>query len=255
MYIPKTLNGAWLHLLCRFPLLVVPMIIGLFFGLPHLTNIPLVPEAMVTFAFDDGCVTTYTKAFPILRKYNYVGTVFVITGFVDKPGYLSQKELLELAEQGWEIGSHTVTHPNLTELSDDQIIAELRDSRAFLERLGVNVYSFASPYGEYNERVLAIARQYYLCHRSSWPAGLNDIPLKEENHYQLKAVSVEADTTVEEVMEWITKAKQEHKWLILLFHHLDESGDYNWLSSDFETIVRFASEQGFEGVTMDILEQ
>ncbi|MBU1045896.1 polysaccharide deacetylase family protein [Patescibacteria group bacterium] len=254
MYIPKGVPCSLVMLVCRCPLLVVPLILGLAFGLPHpgVISQPVVPEAMITFAFDDGYLSAYNTAFPILERYSYQGTVFAITANINQPGYITANQLQELANKGWEIGSHTVSHPYLTQLSDAQILSEIRDSKLFLEGLGLSACSLSSPYGDYDQRVLAMAGDYYLAHLASWPAALNDIPL---NNYQneiccLSAVAVEAKTTVQEVIDWITQAKEQHKWLILLFHRLDECGDYNWPSQDLETVVRFAYEQGFQGQSL-----
>ena len=253
MYGSQPISSGLLHLLCRYPLLVVPIALGLIFGLPYLSQVPdeCLPSSMITFTFDDGCLSTYTKAFPILEKYSYPATVFIITSTLGEPGYMTIEQVLDLADKGWEIGSHTVSHPDLTQLTDYQLNYELLESKRYLESFGLKVENFASPYGKYDERVIKAVAQYYVSHRTAWPAGLNDLPLKDsEDRYYLKSVSVEAQTTVEEVKQWITKAKEEGKWLILLFHHIDKSGDYNWSSENLEEVVRFAYEEDFKGVLM-----
>jgi peptidoglycan/xylan/chitin deacetylase (PgdA/CDA1 family) len=103
------------------------------------------------------------------------GTVFAVTDFADSGRPLawegidecvggehdaelcgmSWPELKRLEEAGWEIGSHTRTHPHLTTLDDDALAEELRGSRAACERaLGHRVTSIAYPYGEVDERVM-----------------------------------------------------------------------------------------------------
>ncbi len=186
---------------------------------------------------------------PILKGHGYTGTVFVVTSEIGKLGYMSDSQLAGLAEIGWEIGSHAVTRRFLTELSDTELLYELSASRQRLEYLGLSVTSFAPPGGRHDARTIAAVAQHYLCQRISWPNGLNDIPLRsEKDRYRLMAVSVEARTTIKEVRQWILKAKAEKKWLILLFHRIDEAGDYNWSSQDLENVVRFAKEQGFAGI-------
>lgn len=255
MYFPRpVVSSTLLHLLCSVPVLVVPVVLGIIFGLPHLYNTK--PEccalqAMVTFSFDDGYVSTYTKALPILEKYGFVGTVFVVTSVIDTPCYLTTFQLQELQRKGWEIGSHTHTHRFLTELSEEELREELTRSKTILDSLGLKVFGIASPGGMYNEKVISAISQYYSYHRTSWPAGLNDLPLKDENdRYYLKAVSIEATTTLEEAKQWVLKAKAEKKWLIFVFHRIDETGRYNWSSQDFEELVKFIKEQGFEGVPL-----
>jgi len=253
MYGSQPVSSGLLHLVCRYPLLVVPIALGLIFGLPSLSQAPgeCLPSSMITFTFDDGYQSTYDKAFPILEKYSYPATAFIITSAVGESGYMTIEQILDLANKGWEIGSHTVSHVDLTELSDDQLSYELLESKKYLERFGLKVENFSSPYGEYNKRVIKAVAQYYFSHRTSRLVGLNDLPLNNpEDRYYLKSVSVEAKTTVEEVKQWITRAKEEGKWLILLFHHIDKSGDYNWSSENLEEVVRFAYEETFKGVLM-----
>jgi peptidoglycan/xylan/chitin deacetylase (PgdA/CDA1 family) len=71
---------------------------------------------------------------------------------------LTWDQLGQLADGGWEIGSHTRTHPRLTRLDDDALERELRDSRAACERgLGRPCRSLAYPFGDFDERVAAAA--------------------------------------------------------------------------------------------------
>jgi peptidoglycan/xylan/chitin deacetylase (PgdA/CDA1 family) len=262
MYVPRpVVSSPLLHLLCRIPFLVVPIAIGIIFGLPYLYGIQECCnlQAMVTFSFDDGYESTYTKAFPILQRYGYSATVFVIVSTIGTPGYLTASQLLELQSKGWEIGSHTFTHRFLTELSNEELLEELIKSRTTLESLGLKVFGIASPGGKYDERVISAITQYYFYHRTSWPFGLNDLPLKNESdRYYLKSVSIEATTTLEEAKQWVLRAKSEKKWLIFIFHRIDERifishrideiGQYNWSSKDFEELVKFVKNQGFQGV-------
>lgn len=130
----------------------------------------------VAVTFDDGCRSVFDVARPVLDRFGVVGTVFVPTQYIgaERPmswrgieqwtGTPHEQELLpmsweeagELAEAGWEIGSHTVSHPHLTELSDERLRTELLDSRVHCERmLGSECRSLAYPYGDHDDRVVA----------------------------------------------------------------------------------------------------
>jgi len=246
MYFPQPVSSGILHLLCRFPVmaLIVVLALGTSIAWPE-SNMPgeCLSRVMVTFSFDDGYNSVYCKAFPVLEKYDYKGTAFIITGEVGNAGYMNIGQIKELYENGWEIGSHTITHPHLTQLTDSEIEKELKGSKAALQKAGIEVQSFSSPYGQYDEKVMALIKRYYVSHRTSWPAGLNNVPLEKGERYQLKAVSIEADTTLEEAKEWIIRAKEEQKWLILIFHRIDEEGQYSWSSEELEELVKFAVEK------------
>jgi peptidoglycan/xylan/chitin deacetylase (PgdA/CDA1 family) len=140
------------------------------------TRVP--PGRSVALTFDDGYRSVLELAFPIMQRLGLPGTVFVPTKFVGLerpmswPGIdrwlggphehelvpLGWGELEELAEAGWEVGSHTVSHPYLSRLPGDELAHELTESkRACEEALGRPCVSLAYPYGDYDEAVVLAA--------------------------------------------------------------------------------------------------
>lgn len=136
------------------------------------------PERSVVVTFDDGYASTMLAA-QILTELGIPGTVFVPTAFVESGEHLSWRGIVkwarpETAEElrplswgdleglvasGWEVGSHTVTHPLLPNVGDGQLRSELRESRSAIEsRLGSCV-SVSYPYGRADERVAAEAQR------------------------------------------------------------------------------------------------
>jgi peptidoglycan/xylan/chitin deacetylase (PgdA/CDA1 family) len=110
--------------------------------------------------FDDGDRSVLEHAFSVLSELGVPGTAFVAAGTVGAPGLLGWDELRLLANAGWEIGSHSVTHACLTDVDDAALEEELRASRELIEaQLGVPCRSIAYPYGESDERVRAAARR------------------------------------------------------------------------------------------------
>jgi peptidoglycan/xylan/chitin deacetylase (PgdA/CDA1 family) len=128
----------------------------------HFTRGERLPEKPIVLTFDDGYADFYTNALPILQKHRMVATLFVITDLVGQPNYITWEQAKEIARAGIEIGSHTLTHPDLTTLDAKRLERELTESRKVLEeRLGVRVPFFAYPAGRFNEKVLALVRQTY----------------------------------------------------------------------------------------------
>ena len=121
--------------------------------------------------FDDAYSDIYRNALPIMARKGIKGIVFPVAGFIGKrplwdvtwgtPGlHMSAEELRELVALGWEIGSHTMTHPDLTRLSPSGLMAELVDSKSLLEDLlGARVRFLAYPFGRFNERVKGAGRE------------------------------------------------------------------------------------------------
>ncbi len=117
---------------------------------------PLPPRAVVV-TFDDGYEDTFTRALPLLQQWEIPATVFVTTGYVDglsslawrlKAPMLSWSMVRELAQAGLEIGSHTLTHPELAQLSFREAEEELVSSKHRLEDVvQQRVELLAYPYG------------------------------------------------------------------------------------------------------------
>ncbi|NIW20509.1 polysaccharide deacetylase family protein [candidate division KSB1 bacterium] len=128
-------------------------------------------EKSVVITFDDSYASVYEHALPVLRKYNYTATIFVITNYVNKWNdwdyplprnrnmHCSWEQLKELAAEGWEIGSHTASHRSLTQLSNSELRHELDESKCQLEKRiqnKVNVLSY--PFGKFDDRVIHFAK-------------------------------------------------------------------------------------------------
>lgn len=124
------------------------------------------PDGSVAVTFDDGFVATYRNALPILKKYNIPATMFMLSdrlagsndwmhtrGFPERE-LMSQGELLAMRDAGVCIGSHTRTHPRLTEVDASRLQDELAGSREILSKmLGEPVRFFAYPFGLLNAEV------------------------------------------------------------------------------------------------------
>ena len=121
------------------------------------------PSKPVIITLDDGYQDLYTAAFPILASHGFTAVAYVISGWVDDPGYVTRAEILQMDQYGIEIGAHTVTHVNLTHSSAPWMTFQLVQSKAWLEKLvGHAVPDMAYPSGKYNAQVVAaVARAGY----------------------------------------------------------------------------------------------
>lgn len=148
----------------------------------------------VVITFDDAFASVARYAEPVLSGYGFPATVFAPTDYVshatplawtgvdqwldsphaDELTPMAWDDLRRLTALGWEVGSHTRTHPFLTSLSDEEVLAELCDSREEgTEHLGQPITSLAYPYGAVNARIAAHAANagYEGAASLAWPSG------------------------------------------------------------------------------------
>lgn len=121
----------------------------------------------VVITFDDGYRDLLTYALPVLQKYKFPATIYLVTGYCgmsnDWPGQpdsiprlplLDWDQIKQMEEAGFEFGAHTVNHPFLDKIDKEDAIWEIRFAkRTMMKHLGHPIRSFAYPYGRYNQRV------------------------------------------------------------------------------------------------------
>lgn len=117
-------------------------------------------QPSIILTFDDGYSDFYTNAWPILKKYKARATIFIIKDKIDQPGYLTSNQIQKLSSQNVEIGSHSASHPNLTNISDANIKTQLEDSKSELEGITAKeVISFGYPSGKFDDRVIRAVKE------------------------------------------------------------------------------------------------
>jgi len=128
------------------------------------------PDKTVAITFDDGYISIYDTAFPLLREKNWPFTVFINTEPHDqhRPLFMSWDQLREIHAAGATIANHTVSHPYLLNRQPGQdeaarkawVASEITDAgKRIEEEIGENVMLFAYPYGEFDNPVLDIVHQ------------------------------------------------------------------------------------------------
>lgn len=144
-----------------------------------------IPEKPVLLTFDDAYADLAEVALPLLERYGFLATIFVVTAFVGgtnewdvASGYPERRlmgadEIRRWSARGVDFGTHTRTHPDLRTVSDEVLHHEVLGSREELEALiEVPVEAFAYPHGHYNERVVgSVGRSFRI--GFTCDAGLN----------------------------------------------------------------------------------
>ena len=128
-------------------------------------------DKVVAITFDDAYQSAYTHAYPVLKEINAPATIYVITDYVGEENlwdlnvgnikfqHISWEELKELKENGWEIGSHTLSHRDLRKLNINDLKKELIESKNLLEsKLNISVKSISFPFGKFGLREMDTAK-------------------------------------------------------------------------------------------------
>jgi peptidoglycan/xylan/chitin deacetylase (PgdA/CDA1 family) len=109
----------------------------------------------VMISFDDTRADHYASAAPILEKYGFRGTFFIMTVSIGKPGYMDRDQIRDLSDRGHAIGLHTWDHQDLRKIAADQWKIQIDEPKALLEEItGKKVTSLAYPFGLWNPEVI-----------------------------------------------------------------------------------------------------
>lgn len=120
----------------------------------------MLPERPIVITFDDGDESVYTQAYPIMREFGFVGVNYLVVNYVGAPNHMTVDQLKKLAAAGWEAGSHSITHADLTKSNNTEW--EVVQSRLQLEKLlGAKVETIAYPYGKMIPNMLKTVAQNY----------------------------------------------------------------------------------------------
>ena len=173
----------------------------------RLTKGTTLPAKPVIISFDDDWQSQFTYAVPLLKKYGFTATFYIWVAVVGLKHHMTWDEVKALDAQGMQIGCHTMTHPFLTRVkSDDVLRKEIVGAKQKIEaHIGTPVTSIAYPFGQYNERVVAMVREAgFTSARSTWPGVVHS----GEGIFSLTGlIRTESKTSLVETMtRYITEA-------------------------------------------------
>ena len=153
--------------------------------------------------FDDGHESDLLIAAPELARRTLHAVFFVIWSHLGRPGYLSRDQVLALRSQGFEIGSHGLTHTSLTRMSPAEASKEVLESKRRLEDLlHEPITGLALPFGHYDDEVL----------KAAWAAGYrrvmtSDFRVANREHRIMPRMGPMAYTTIRD-FKWMLEASR-----------------------------------------------
>jgi len=158
---------------------------------------------LVVFTFDDGYSDTLTRALPLLKKYGFTATCYLVSDAIGKHNHwdaeflaerkrlMSQAEVQQWLAAGMEIGSHSCSHPKIQELDDKRAAEEIIGSREALRAaFGAAVDHFAYPFGRFSKATAEIVmRAGYLSAVSLLPG----VACATDDRYRLPRIFVDGE--------------------------------------------------------------
>ena len=192
---------------------------------------------LVTLWFDDAWYSQYSVAFPIMEEYGMKGALAVPSGLINYDEYMSWPQVQRMQHKGWEITSHSVNHVcEADKLDGEAVLFEMKQSLATLREHNLQIQTYVAPCGYRNASINTTVKEYYLSMRTT-DEGLNALPVTDP--YNLKILAITDQTTIATVNEWLTRAKEEESWLIIVFHPLSEdSSAYGATPAFFREILQ-----------------
>lgn len=200
-------------------------------------------KPIITLIDDDGRVEVYNILKQIAINHNIPYTSALPTARIGTDGFLNISQINELKQVGFEFVSHTLNHTDLSTLATEgEIIAELEDSKEFLERNGLEDEVFVYPNGGYSDLVKALVRKYYRC-GIGIDYGNSKVNYPPLDTYLLQRVTFVKDTAI--IKSRIDEAVANNGWIIVMTHCWD-----NFDVAKLNDIIAYAQAAGAEFVNV-----
>jgi peptidoglycan/xylan/chitin deacetylase (PgdA/CDA1 family) len=207
------------------------------------TSAPVVPAStpakadivfkntVVSLTFDDGDADNYSVR-SALAENNLHATFYIVSGFTNSNGYMTDNQLRDLYNDGNEIGGHTLSHVNLEDVRGADLKREVCQDRSNLVAYGFEVTSFAYPFGHYDDE----AKQVVMDCGYGNARGVSDGPetVSPVDVYGLRAMPyIVSDTRFPKMVRYVTEVENNGGgWVIFVFHHVCDGCDQYAIKPD-----------------------
>lgn len=152
-----------------------------------------IPEKPIILTFDDGYLNFYQNAYPELKNRDMKAVSFIITGYIGGSDYMNERQIKEISDYGIEIGSHTVSHPDLSTLSEKLARQQIFDSKKTLENiLSKSIVSFCYPSGKYTSQTESLVEKAGYSFATTTKGGITTFG----DFFALNRYRVDKDTNI-----------------------------------------------------------
>lgn len=162
-------------------------------------------QKYIVLTFDDGYKDNLEFATPILQKYGFKASIYIITGFVNRDEFLTAAQIKTMRVLGWEIGSHSDTHLELGKQKQSVVAKEGFYSKRYLEYSTRQLVHFiAYPFGSYNQEAASTLGEI-----GYWGglSGINGVNTIDTNPWEYRRISLPQDYFVNTMPMRLFKAQ------------------------------------------------
>jgi len=202
----------------------------------------------VSLTFDDGDADNYSVRSD-LSENNLHATFYVVSGFTNSNGYMTDDQLRDLYNDGNEIGGHTLDHVKLSEVRGADLKREVCQDRANLVAYGFEATSFAYPFGYYDKEVQQAVVDCGYGNARGVSGGPEAFP--PVDGYGLRAMPyIVNNVRLPKMIRYVTEAADDGGgWVIFVFHHVCDGCDqYAVKPNVFAGFAKWLGEQQANGL-------
>lgn len=227
-------------------------------------------QKVVILTFDDGYESQYSNAKPILDKYGFKATFYIVCNYVGSgDNRMTWEEIKSLQQEGHDIASHTMNHDDLSKLTPQEVEYEVAQSKQCLLEQGINPKSFAYPFngGSDDSSVInTVASHYELARTATDPLAFlgcdgdcttNKYSIMGWSHDSEKKSNTYNDKQMFERFIQVVNSQNEYNTNgvnavpILIWHKIDNSNEeYSTSLNLFEAEIKYLYDNGFTVLTM-----
>jgi len=155
-----------------------------------------IAERSLVITFDDGHKSNCSLALPILARYNFCAEFYVTTDWIATDNFMSEEQIMTLFQSGMAIGSHGMSHRFLSDLPNNEVKTELKQSKRRLEEIiSEPVHTFAAPGGRINKSVLNIVRDVGYSMSCSSEANIYN---SDKSSHMIPRFAIKRNTSMQE---------------------------------------------------------
>lgn len=207
-------------------------------------------EPLLVITFDDGLITNYTKAFPMMTSRGIKGTSYLINYYYDVlhlTNYMNFEQITEMINAGWDMQCHTYSHPYMGETSPQNAYQQLVKNNDVMKKENLPLFKhIATPFGSWDYRNIRLFKQRRKSHRATQITKLSLEKLENIDIYEIGAYygDIESEIKLETFKGYIDSAIQNGTILVVYWHVINEAREQL-----FEEFLDYVVSSGIKTIT------